>query len=144
MCYSSTSPASLRASPQWVSDFENPATCSQVSSRSNAKLRVNRAAAVSTQATYNSCFCQSAYLVPLNGPNAQTICPACAASDTTALQSWFSGFCKQGAVAGGANANGQPTTSTSSTSTKTNVPTATGAGTNAKGGAQPSTEHKSW
>ena len=82
--------------------------------------------------------------MPLNGPNAQSVCPACAPSDTTALQSWFSGFCKQGAVAGGANANGQPTTSTSSTSTKANAPTATGAG--AKGGAKPSanTEHKSW
>ena len=107
----------------------------------------NGAAAVSNQATYTSCFCQSAYLTPLNGPSAQSVCPACQSNDQTTLQSWFQGFCKTGGTNN--NADGQAATSTASKSTSTKVAAAaTGTGAKTAGGVTQDTsaaaQNRSW
>ena len=108
----------------------------------------NGAAAVSNTATYNSCFCNSAYLTALKGQAAQGVCPTCSAGDLSSLQSWFQGFCTNGGVAGGAgdNANGQTTTSTTSTPTATKAKAAATA--KSAGGVtqdtNPADQNKSW
>ena len=65
------------------------------------------AAPVTNQATYQSCFCQSAYLSSLYASGASTLCgAACSAADMSSIQSWYQGFCPQQAAAanGGAGA----------------------------------------
>lgn len=90
------------------------------------------AALVSDQSTYQSCFCQSAFLTPL-AANPSTICPACSPVDLTTLQTWFTGFCTTGAQL--------PTSTTSSTSSSptTTVPTAAPPGPTAQNTAGEST-----
>ncbi|KAI9668301.1 MAG: hypothetical protein M1821_001121 [Bathelium mastoideum] len=57
------------------------------------------AAPVTNQATYQSCFCQSAYLRTLyTTPNG--VCDAyCGQSDLVKIQQWYDGLCKSGAAA---------------------------------------------
>lgn len=79
------------------------------------------AALVTDQSTYQSCFCQSAFLTSL-AANPSSICPTCPPVDLTTLQTWFTGFCTAGAPL--------PTSTTSSTSSSptTTVPTAASPG----------------
>lgn len=116
----------------------------------------NGQAAVTDTTTYNSCFCNSAYLTNLKAGAAQGVCPTCSTDDTSTLQSWYSGFCQIGGVAGGAaggangNGNGPTTTSTSTSSTSTQTTKAPAAATGAKGAGgvtqdtDPAHQNKSW
>ena len=58
------------------------------------------AAPVSSQATYQSCFCQSGYLTPLAQSSNDNICsPECSAQDMSTIQTWFKGLCGDAAAA---------------------------------------------
>ena len=101
------------------------------------------AALVTNPATYQSCFCQSAFLVSLRSSSDGNICaPQCPDGDFAAIKSWYKGFCQIGGAA--------PTTTTLVTSTTTTgIPTsATGASStaivDAGGQTQPPSSGSNW
>ena len=122
------------------------ATCAQLQ---NAQTGCTPAggAPVSNQATYQSCFCQSALLTALDQGSGAQLCTQCSAQDNQAIQTWYQGFCKAGASAlqsgGASGASSRPVQTvtvapaTSSAKQVQNNPTqtagATGAGANSAG-----------
>ena len=53
-------------------------------------------AEISDQATYDSCFCQSALLTQLYSPQpVTTFCTQCSKSDMTSIQDWYKRFCAE-------------------------------------------------
>ena len=74
------------------------------------------AAPATNQATYQSCFCQSAYLRTLyQSPNG--VCDAnCGQSDLVKIQQWYTGLCKSGAPAATQSSSSTSAPATSSTS----------------------------
>ena len=61
-------------------------------------------APVSNDATYKSCFCQSALLSQLYSPQpVQQFCTQCSQGDMATIQSWYKGFCASGAMPSGGN-----------------------------------------
>lgn len=79
------------------------------------------AAAVSNQATYNSCFCQSSILAPLKtSPHGVCDAQCPAESDLDTLQTWYNNYCNNGGTTTTTTANaGVVTTLTTSTITPT-------------------------
>lgn len=77
-------------------------------------------APVANQATYQSCFCQSALLPSLFSTTAVQLCSTCSASDMASIQSWYKNLCGKGA--GVANSPDSP----SSTSAAPSASKATG------------------
>ncbi|GAB7346480.1 hypothetical protein MBLNU457_5170t1 [Dothideomycetes sp. NU457] len=73
---------------------------------------------VTSQATYESCFCQSQYLTSLrNSP--QTVCgDVCSGGDLTQIATWYTNTCADGGTAAAAAASSSATT----TSTPTTAP----------------------
>ncbi|KAK7532003.1 uncharacterized protein J3D65DRAFT_679860 [Phyllosticta citribraziliensis] len=67
-------------------------------------------AGVSTQQTYVSCFCQSAFLVNLK-TTAQGLCDAAcpSTSDQNGIKDWYNKFCQSGGTEGAAGGGGQKT-----------------------------------
>ncbi|OCK80872.1 hypothetical protein K432DRAFT_404336 [Lepidopterella palustris CBS 459.81] len=81
------------------------------------------AALVSNQATYQSCFCQSAFLTSLK--TSPSLCePACSADDATAIESYYVSLCNGPVV------EPATTTQTTATTTATTAATTTTTGTN--------------
>ncbi|KAL1852310.1 hypothetical protein Plec18170_006038 [Paecilomyces lecythidis] len=78
------------------------------------------AAPVTNQATYVSCFCQSALLTQLRSSPAG-VCSACSAADSQKLQQWYNNFCSTG--------GNVQTTTTSTSTTATNAAAAAAATT---------------
>lgn len=122
------------------------ATCAQLQ---NAQTGCTPAggAPVSNDATYQSCFCQSALLTALHqGPGAQ-LCTQCSSTDMQSIQTWYQGFCSNkgatnGVQSGGASSPAATNTlaqATSSIQQVQNNPTQTagstvqGAGSNSAG-----------
>lgn len=101
---------------------------------------------MSNDATYQSCFCQSALLTPLDqGPGAQ-LCTQCSPQDMQAIQTWYQSFCRAGASAlqsGGASSRSASTSTVAQATssirqvqnnpTQTAAATAQGAGSNSAG-----------
>ena len=48
------------------------------------------------QAQYTSCFCQSAYLTPIQGSSSNLCAPQCSDADFGTIASWYKGFCANG------------------------------------------------
>ena len=96
------------------------------------------AAPNTNQATYQSCFCQSAYLRTFyQSPNG--VCDAeCGQSDLVQIQKWYTGLCKNGAAATIA-----PSSSTSAPASSSTSPVATASPTTTVGLPQ-DTQNKSW
>ena len=82
------------------------------------------AALVTNPATYQSCFCQSAFLGPLRSSPTSNICaPQCPDADFATIGTWYKGLCGIGGAAPPATtlittSTGSPT-STSATSSAT-------------------------
>jgi len=76
----------------------------------------------SNQASYQSCFCQSALLTSLKTSSTDNICsPQCGDADFATIASWYSGQCTTGAA--GAPATTPSTLLTSTTSNAASAPT---------------------
>ena len=85
------------------------------------------AAPVTNQATYQSCFCQSAYLTSLKSSNNNICAPQCSDSDFAAIDTWYKGLCGGNAAAGQATTiatlTPTPTTTLATTTTAAVRPT---------------------
>ena len=68
-------------------------------------------APTTNQATYQSCFCQSAYLVQFKSTAIDICSGACTATDLQQIQSWYTSLCSSGVVV---TPGGSAATSTSS------------------------------
>jgi hypothetical protein len=103
-------------------------------------LCVPPTAPTSDPAVYQTCFCNSNYLVPFKtGPTGVCTAAECPdASDLTKIQQWFTGLCTGGAVVipnnGVATATGTTTSSTATGTAASSDSTSSGSGN----------EHKSW
>ncbi len=51
------------------------------------------AAPVTNQNIYQSCFCQSTFLVPLLAGGTSTLCTACSPAEMGTIQTWYQGSC---------------------------------------------------
>ncbi|KKY13156.1 putative integral membrane protein [Diplodia seriata] len=107
------------AHAQTLIDFSQlPACASTCSNFVNAQTGcVPPAAAVTTQQTYVSCFCQSALLTNLragSGADCASVCPN--AADQTAIQQWYAAFCASGGQAVTSSATSSTTSATAATS----------------------------
>ncbi|GME55153.1 integral membrane protein [Neofusicoccum parvum] len=87
-------------------------------------------AQVTTQETYNSCFCQSAFLTGWKS-SSQGVCdPSCTSSqDQTAVQQWFINFCEKGVGGVTSTAASSPGTSSTATSSATDSTSTTSSNT---------------
>ena len=102
-------------------------------------------APVTSQGTYQSCFCQSALLTQLYAESPVQLCSTCSSTDMSSIQNWYKTFCGRGAAPAANNGQQPPTSATSSTSTTgpTNRP-ASGATSADQQGAQDSDDNGSW
>lgn len=91
-------------------------------------------AAVTTDSTYISCFCQSAYLTGLKSSGA--ICTTCtSSSDQQLLETWYNGYCAGGYTSTLTNTATATTTSSSTTSTGATTTTASSSTSTSTGSA---------
>lgn len=94
-------------------------------------------APVANQATYQSCFCQSALLPSLFSTTPVQLCSTCSQSDMATIQSWYKGLCGKGA--GVANDPNTPSSTSSApaasqaTGKTTTAPSAGASVTNSQG-----------
>ncbi|KAL1637688.1 hypothetical protein SLS58_009219 [Diplodia intermedia] len=107
------------AHAQTLIDFSQlPACASTCTNFVNAQTGcVPPAAAVTTQQTYVSCFCQSALLTNLragSGADCASVCPN--AADQTSIQQWYAAFCASGGQAVTSSATSSTTSATGATS----------------------------
>ena len=68
------------------------------------------AAVVTNQGTYQSCFCQSAFLTTLYSSAIGLCDGVCQAGDTAKIQQWYIGLCRNGQVVTPGGSNGAVTT----------------------------------
>ena len=101
------------------------------------------AALVSNPATYQSCFCQSAFLVSLRSTSNSNICaPQCPDGDFATIASWYKGMC---GISGGAPAATTLTTSTTSAGIPTSTTGASSTAVGSVGGqTQPASSGPNW
>lgn len=83
-------------------------------------------APVSNQATYQSCFCQSALLSQLRGSQPVQLCSQCTQADMAQIQTWYQGLCQPGAapVANNNQPSNTPANTPTTTTSRTTGPTA--------------------
>lgn len=113
-------------------------------------------APVSSDATYQSCFCQSALLSTFYSSPGVQLCTQCSPADNQQIQTWYQGFCKAGASAlqsgGASSAASQPASATavakatSSTNQVQNNPAQTAGATvsNSQSGTTTNTQNGPW
>lgn len=76
------------------------------------------------QALYQSCFCQSGYLIGIKTNAANNICPDCPTADWNIIAGWYEGLCGGSAAvpppaAGAGNGQNPPTGPPAATTTST-------------------------
>ncbi|KAI9697672.1 MAG: hypothetical protein M1836_004622 [Candelina mexicana] len=104
-----------------------PACSTQCTPLLNAQnVCIPPAAQVTNEQTYKSCFCNSAYLTPLQNGVTGLCDQVCDAGSLTAIRNWFLGFCASGGgaatTAGVANKPSVTETVPSATSRDTALP----------------------
>ena len=78
-------------------------------------------APTSNQQTYQSCFCQSSYLVPFKSSPVDICQGGCTATDLQQIQSWYTNLCNGGVVVtpGGSAATSSSSSSSAAAATST-------------------------
>ncbi|OCL13926.1 hypothetical protein AOQ84DRAFT_371747 [Glonium stellatum] len=129
------------ASAQTVIDYSKlPACARQCGVLSQAETGcVPPAAQTTNQATYQSCFCQSAFLTTLK--TSPSLCePACDAADAAAIENWYVALCNGPVVEPAAATTTTTTTATTATGTATGTALAGGD----KGAGNANTPNNDW
>lgn len=75
-------------------------------------------AAVTTAVTYESCFCQSAYLTTLKTDPASSCGTVCSGTDLSQIAQWYTNNCADGGVAAAASVSASGTTTTAAAATE--------------------------
>ena len=103
-------------------------------------------APVTSQGTYQSCFCQSALLTQLYSPNPIQFCSTCSTTDMSTIQNWYKSFCERGGapVANNGQQPAPPATLSTSTIRPTNSPTSGARTTDPKGSTESDEDEGPW